>query len=43
MTAVLKKIGTHSGCFHTDEVLACTMLTKYTRTYKGATITRTRD
>ena len=43
MTAVLKKIGTHSGCFHTDEVLACTMLTKYTSTYKGATITRTRD
>ena len=43
MTETIKKIGTHSGCFHTDEVLACTMLTKYTSEYKGAAITRTRD
>lgn len=39
----VKMIGTHNGCFHTDEVMACTMLTKYTSEFKDATITRTRD
>ncbi|KRX02574.1 hypothetical protein PPERSA_11914 [Pseudocohnilembus persalinus] len=39
----IKKIGTHSGCFHADEVLACVMLTKYTKDYKDAEIIRTRD
>jgi len=39
----VKTIGTHSGNFHCDEVLACTMLTRYTSVYKNAEITRTRD
>jgi uncharacterized UPF0160 family protein len=43
MQKSLKKIGTHSGSFHVDEVLGCTMLTKYTKEYKDAEITRTRD
>jgi uncharacterized UPF0160 family protein len=25
------RIGTHSGAFHVDEVLACVMLRKYTK------------
>ncbi len=37
------KIGTHSGKFHADEVIACTMLTKHTQKFKGGAITRTRD
>ena len=36
-------IGTHSGCFHADEVLACTMLTKFTKKFRDAMIVRTRD
>ena len=38
-----KIIGTHSGAFHIDEVLACTMLRNYTKEFKDASITRTRD
>lgn len=38
-----KNIGTHSGRFHADEVLACCMLTKYTSLYHNAKITRTRS
>lgn len=38
-----KKIGTHSGSFHCDEVLACAMLTNYTSLYKDADIIRTRE
>ncbi|EGR33761.1 hypothetical protein IMG5_039660 [Ichthyophthirius multifiliis] len=38
-----KKVATHSGCFHCDEVLACTMLTRYTNEFKNCSITRTRD
>lgn len=37
------KIGTHSGKFHADEVIACTMLTHHTEKYKGGVITRSRD
>jgi len=40
---MVKKIGTHSGKFHADDVLACLMLTRYTKVYKNAKITRTRD
>ncbi|KAJ8683997.1 hypothetical protein QAD02_019789 [Eretmocerus hayati] len=36
------KIGTHSGTFHCDEVLACSML-KLLPQYKNATIVRSRD
>ncbi|EAR83677.1 melanocyte proliferating protein, putative (macronuclear) [Tetrahymena thermophila SB210] len=39
----LKKIGTHSGVFHCDEVLACVMLSKYTSEFKDGIITRTRE
>merc|ERR1719329_390286 len=35
-------IGTHSGTFHCDEVLACAML-KMLPAYQGAVIVRTRD
>jgi uncharacterized UPF0160 family protein len=38
-----KKIGTHNGTFHADEVLACLMLTKYTKEFENGEITRTRD
>lgn len=38
-----KKIGTHNGAFHVDEVLACAMLTKHTKEFRQGTITRTRD
>ena len=34
-----KKIGTHNGVFHCDEVLACYMLKKLPQ-YKDATIVR---
>jgi len=37
-----KKIGTHSGTFHCDEVLACFML-KQLPEYENAEIVRTRD
>jgi hypothetical protein len=36
-----KTVGTHSGAFHCDEILACTML-KYTSTYKNFKIIRSR-
>lgn len=38
-----KSIGTHDGAFHADEVLGCTMLSKYTEQFKNAQIVRTRD
>jgi hypothetical protein len=38
----MTKIGTHSGTFHCDEVLACFML-KQLAEYKDAEIIRTRD
>ena len=41
MTKIIK-IGTHSGAFHCDEVLACAMLKKLPE-YKEAEIIRTRD
>lgn len=37
------KVGTHDGVFHCDEVLACTMLTKFTDSYRDAEIIRSRD
>lgn len=37
-----KKIGTHNGVFHCDEVFACFML-KQLPIYKDAEIIRTRD
>lgn len=40
---LLKTIGTHSGTFHADEVMATTLLTNFTSQFKGALITRTRD
>lgn len=36
------KIGTHNGCFHCDEALACFMLKSLPR-YKDAVIVRSRD
>jgi uncharacterized UPF0160 family protein len=39
----VKKIGTHSGVFHADDVTALMMLCFYTKEYKGAEIVRTRD
>ncbi|KAH9496859.1 UPF0160 protein myg1, mitochondrial [Bulinus truncatus] len=39
---LVKKIGTHNGSFHCDEVLACFML-KLLDEYKDAEIIRTRD
>lgn len=38
----MKKIGTHSGSFHCDEVMACCLLKK-TVEFSDSTITRTRD
>jgi len=38
----LKKIGTHNGTFHLDEILACAMLKKLPE-YEDAEIIRTRD
>ncbi|KAJ0023946.1 hypothetical protein NQD34_003845 [Periophthalmus magnuspinnatus] len=38
----MKKIGTHNGTFHCDEVLACFFLRQLTE-YKDAEIIRTRD
>lgn len=40
---IVKRIGTHSGTFHADDAMACSMLTKFTKEFKGAEITRTRD
>lgn len=39
---MLKRIGTHSGSFHCDEVMACCLLKK-TFEFANATIIRTRD
>lgn len=39
----IKRIGTHSGHFHCDEVLACAMLTNYVPDYRDAEIVRSRD
>ena len=38
----VKIIGTHSGAFHADEVLACVML-RYTNEFKDANVIRTRN
>lgn len=38
-----KVIGTHSGTFHTDEVVATTLLRKFTKMFKDSKIVRTRD
>lgn len=38
-----KKIGTHDGRFHCDEIMACTMLKNYVKKYEEATIIRSRD
>ena len=37
------KIGTHSGQFHLDEVLACFLLRTYIPEYKNCSIIRSRD
>lgn len=37
------KICTHDGRFHCDEVLACTMLTNFTKQFHKAQIIRSRD
>jgi uncharacterized UPF0160 family protein len=42
MLKMIKKIGTHSGNFHCDEVMACYLL-RNTKAYSTASITRTRD
>ena len=42
MTKSLKRIGTHSGIFHCDEVLACFMLKKLPE-FSSSEIIRTRD
>ncbi|CAH8444208.1 unnamed protein product [Schistosoma turkestanicum] len=38
----IKRIGTHSGCFHCDEVLAIVLL-KHLPEYKDAVVVRSRD
>lgn len=43
MTESLKKVGTHNGTFHCDEVMGCMLLTNYTNDYKNCPITRSRD
>ncbi|XP_074574902.1 uncharacterized protein LOC141831445 [Curcuma longa] len=37
-----KRVGTHNGCFHCDEALACFMIRR-TAKFSGAEIVRTRD
>lgn len=37
-----KRVGTHSGTFHSDEALACFML-RLSKHFSGAEIVRTRD
>ena len=37
------RIGTHSGTFHSDDAMACMMLTRYVPLYKNAEIVRTWD
>ena len=39
---MMKKIGTHSGSFHCDEVMACYLL-RNTKEYSNSSITRSRD
>ena len=39
---MLKRIGTHSGSFHCDEVMACFLL-RNTKEFADASIIRTRD
>src|SRR5437868_2290590 len=41
-SATTKMIGTHSGKFHCDEVLACSLLRELTE-FKNAEIVRSRD
>ena len=38
-----KKICTHDGRFHCDEVLACTLLRKFTEHFRDAEVVRSRD
>lgn len=38
-----KKICTHDGRFHCDEVLACTLLRKFTQHFFEAEVVRSRD
>lgn len=40
---LLKKIGTHSGKFHADDVTAVMLLLNFLPTYSNAKLTRTRD
>lgn len=40
---IAKKIGTHSGTFHCDEVTGCMLLQNYTNEFKDCEITRSRD
>uniref|UniRef100_T1JBB4 Uncharacterized protein n=1 Tax=Strigamia maritima TaxID=126957 RepID=T1JBB4_STRMM len=42
MNSNIKKIGTHNGTFHCDEVLACFMLKQLSQ-YKDAVVVRSRD
>ncbi|XP_065347537.1 MYG1 exonuclease [Cloeon dipterum] len=42
MSGIPKKIGTHNGVFHCDEVVACNLLKRLPE-YKDAEIVRTRD
>lgn len=37
------RIGTHSGTFHSDDAMACMLLTRYIPKYRGAEILRTRN
>ena len=39
---LIKRIGTHNGTFHCDEVLACYLVTRLPE-YRHAEIIRTRD
>lgn len=39
----MKRIGTHSGQFHCDEVFGAMMLTRFVPEFEGASITRSRD
>ncbi|XP_057453552.1 uncharacterized protein LOC130745361 isoform X2 [Lotus japonicus] len=41
-THVAKRVGTHSGTFHCDEALACSLL-RLSKHFSGADIVRTRD
>lgn len=43
MAESLRKIGTHNGRFHADEVFAVMMLKNFTESFREAEIVRTRD